>query len=204
MFEQTAGRGYHLWAFFERETPSEWVWGLAHELVEGLEGAEAFPKQKFLIDGYGNFVRIPLGRRGEDRSVLLYPDSLFDVRPCRLWEHVDVEKWCVEPPWSIFQARCPYKVPYEKLDPDIRRLVGRSWVTDYIESFTGVKVEHVPDYACNYRPWGIPPRDIPACGEATCELLLLYYDPKTRRTRPDRRWWHPYRPFIGEWEPDDA
>jgi hypothetical protein len=83
-----SGGGYHVWLFFSEPLPASGVKELAERLAEeaGVR-AEVFPKQGELPpDGYGNLVKLPLGRnlKWGNWSVLLDPPSLLDIKPIRV------------------------------------------------------------------------------------------------------------------------
>ena len=84
LIHTTGGRSYHIKVFFKYPIRSEDAYWLARRVAEGLRGVEFFPKQPSIGRGYGNFMRLPLGRHRKTGriGVLIQPKSLFEVSPC--------------------------------------------------------------------------------------------------------------------------
>jgi len=64
LFEDTGGRGYHIWLFFQKSINGSEVFKLSFILKEHLDfDFEFFPKQKVLNSkkGLGNLIKLPLG-----------------------------------------------------------------------------------------------------------------------------------------------
>ncbi len=63
LIEDTGGRGYHVWLFFESQIPaanaSEFAYSI---LTKAKVQCEVFPKQGKIVEGqYGNLIKLPLG-----------------------------------------------------------------------------------------------------------------------------------------------
>jgi len=85
LFNFTGHRGFHLRVFFNRKIRAEDAYLLAKEMANEIQGIEYYPKQpRISSTGYGNFMRIPLGKHRKTGRVgnLIEPSSLFQIRPC--------------------------------------------------------------------------------------------------------------------------
>jgi hypothetical protein len=64
LFEDTGGRGYHIWIFFDEAIPGKDARKLYHIIKTGINlDFEFFPKQSNLTEkrNYGNLIKLPLG-----------------------------------------------------------------------------------------------------------------------------------------------
>ena len=63
LIEDTGGRGYHIWLFFESSIPAVNARKFAYSiLTKAKVQCEVFPKQNEVADGqYGNLIKLPLG-----------------------------------------------------------------------------------------------------------------------------------------------
>jgi hypothetical protein len=85
LYNFTGGRGYHVRVFFNRPILSNVAFVLTKKLVEGTEGVECYPKQKWIShSSVGNFMRVPLGKHRKTGRVgtLIYPKSFSEIKPC--------------------------------------------------------------------------------------------------------------------------
>jgi hypothetical protein len=111
LFEQTSGRGYHILVFWKAPVYSEICYNIARRLSEDLEGVETFPRQPWINpDGYGNWIRLPLGRRGEHWSRLLHPERILDVKPTLPGEHLNLNEYKMQIPFWLKANRCPHRL----------------------------------------------------------------------------------------------
>jgi hypothetical protein len=81
LVEDTGGRGYHLWIFFDPPIPAlvAYYVGRKFEQVSKVN-CEVFPKQK-VVEAFGNLVKLPLGvhRKTGQRSTFASVSSLEEV-----------------------------------------------------------------------------------------------------------------------------
>jgi len=113
VLEETGGSGYHVWLMYKVPTPSEIAYGISRLYAAGVTD-EYYPAERWIQPGgYGRMCRIPLGyRRSTGRwSRLIHPKSILNVEPCLPGRHIDLNVFREPVPWSIRQARCPYKIP---------------------------------------------------------------------------------------------
>jgi hypothetical protein len=63
LIEDTGGRGYHIWFFFESPIPAVSARMFAYSILKkAKEQCEVFPKQNEVAEGqYGNLIKLPLG-----------------------------------------------------------------------------------------------------------------------------------------------
>jgi len=63
LIEDTGGRGYHIWLFFESPIPAVSARMFAYSILKkAKEQCEVFPKQNEVAEGqYGNLIKLPLG-----------------------------------------------------------------------------------------------------------------------------------------------
>jgi hypothetical protein len=63
LIEDTGGRGYHIWFFFESSIPAVSVRKFAYSILKKAKvQCEVFPKQNEVAEGqYGNLIKLPLG-----------------------------------------------------------------------------------------------------------------------------------------------
>jgi len=103
LIHETGGRSIHVKVFFRYAIKSRDAYWLARRVAEGLRGVEFFPKQPSIGRGYGNFMRLPLGRHRKTGriGVLIQPKSLFEVVPCRP---------PAPPTFSSIAEECPFRV----------------------------------------------------------------------------------------------
>jgi len=103
LIHETGGRSIHVKVFFKHPIRSEDAYWLARRAAEGLRGVEFFPKQPSVGRGYGNFMRVPLGRHRKTGriGVLIRPRSLFEVVPCEP---------PVPPIFSSLAEECPFRI----------------------------------------------------------------------------------------------
>ena len=103
LIHATGGRSYHIKVFFKHPIRSEDAYRLARHVAEGLRGVEYFPKQPTVGRGYGNFMRVPLGRHRKTGriGVLIRPRSLFEIAPCEP---------PVPPIFSSLAEECPFRI----------------------------------------------------------------------------------------------
>ena len=81
LVEETGGRGYHLWIFFDPPIPAlvAYYVGRKSEQLSKVK-CEVFPKQK-VVEAFGNLVKLPLGvhRKTGKRSTFVGVSSLDQV-----------------------------------------------------------------------------------------------------------------------------
>ena len=78
--EFSGRRGYHVWLFFKKKEPAEFVKDLIHTRLRryNYNKIEVYPKQaKLTGKGYGNCIKIPMGihKRSGKRSKILRSDN---------------------------------------------------------------------------------------------------------------------------------
>ena len=119
----TGGRSYHIKVFFKCPISSEDAYRIAKRMAGDLRGVEFYPKQPGIGRGYGNFMRLPLGRHGRTGriGVLIRPESLFDVAPCMP---------PAPPVFSSLAGDCPYRVQ-------------EAWMVNG-------RIELLDEYSCTY------------------------------------------------------
>jgi len=81
LVEDTGGRGYHLWIFFEPPIPALVAYYVGRKFEQQSKvKCEVFPKQK-VVEAFGNLVKLPLGihRKTEQRSTFISVSSLDQV-----------------------------------------------------------------------------------------------------------------------------
>jgi len=105
LVHSTGGRSFHVKVFFNRPIRAEDAYALAKKVAESVEGVEFYPKQAKVGEGFGNFMRIPLGRHGKtgEKGALIQPKSLSEIVPC------PPPDWCT-PIFKFFAMECAYRV----------------------------------------------------------------------------------------------
>ena len=81
LVEDTGGRGYHLWVFFDPPIPALVAYYIGRKFEqESKVKCEVFPKQK-VVEAFGNLVKLPLGvhRKTGQRSRFIGVSSLDEV-----------------------------------------------------------------------------------------------------------------------------
>jgi hypothetical protein len=81
LVEDTGGRGYHLWIFFDPPIPALVAYYVGRKFEQQSKvKCEVFPKQR-VVEAYGNLVKLPLGihRKTGERSTFVYVSSLDQV-----------------------------------------------------------------------------------------------------------------------------
>lgn len=105
LVHSTGGRSFHVKVFFNRPIRAEDAYLLAKKVAEGAPGVEFYPKQAKVGEGFGNFMRVPLGRHGKtgEKGALIQPKSLSEIVPC------PPPDWCA-PIFKFFAAECTHRV----------------------------------------------------------------------------------------------
>jgi hypothetical protein len=81
LVEDTGGRGYHLWIFFDPPIPALVAYYVGRRFEQQSKvKCEVFPKQR-VVEAFGNLVKLPLGvhRKTGQRSTFVYVSSLDQV-----------------------------------------------------------------------------------------------------------------------------
>ena len=81
LVEDTGGRGYHLWIFFEPPIPALVAYYVGRKFEQQSKvKCEVFPRQK-VVEAFGNLVKLPLGvhRKTGQRSKFIDVSSLDQV-----------------------------------------------------------------------------------------------------------------------------
>jgi len=81
LVEDTGGRGYHLWIFFDPPTPALVAYYVGRRFEQQSKvKCEVFPKQR-VVEAFGNLVKLPLGvhRETGQRSRFIGVSSLDEV-----------------------------------------------------------------------------------------------------------------------------